>query len=156
MSFFRPDLPVPPPSPAAARTHLSQYRQEKGDPTTPGVVFIKDHPPLWPPTLGSGGWLVQSGDLGLADVRAPDRSYTLAVLGHRLAGRVDLDADSLFLWAYELAGPAGCATPTVSRLQAFVAVGSSWCPLIDPAAAAALHRLTLAHRPGGLAPLEVA
>jgi hypothetical protein len=68
MSFFRMELPYPPPPPAIARDHLGQYRQEKGDPTAAGVVFIKDQPPAWPPSIGSGGWLVQSGDLAVPAV----------------------------------------------------------------------------------------
>ena len=156
MSFFRMELPYPPPPPAIARDHLGQYRQEKGDPTAAGVVFIKDQPPAWPPSIGSGGWLVQSGDLGLVDVAEPGNAYTVAVFGPGRAGKVALGPDSLFLWAYEIGGSGGIVAPTVARLRAFVAIGPNWYPLIDPAAAAALHRQALARRPGGLAPLEVA
>lgn len=156
MSFFRVPLPYPPPPPALARDHLTQYRQEKADPTAAGVVFVRDHPPAWPPTLGSGAWMVQSGDLGLADVAEPGKTYTVAVFGPGRAGKVALGPDSLFLWAYEASGPGGLVRPTVARLRAFVAIGPNWHPLIDPAAAAALHRQALARRPEGLAPLEVA
>lgn len=156
MSFFRMELPYPQPPPAIARDHLGQYRQEKGDPTAAGVVFIKDQPPAWPPSIGSGGWLVQSGDLGLVDVAEPGNAYTIAMFGPGRAGKVSLGPDSLFLWAYEIGGSGGIVAPTVARLRAFVAIGPNWYPLIDPAAAAALHRQALARRPEGLAPLEVA
>lgn len=156
MSFFRMELPYPPPPPAIARDHLGQYRQEKGDPEAAGVVFVKDQPPPWPPPLGSGGWLVQSGDLGLADVAEPGKTYTVAAFGPGRAGKVALTPDSLFLWAYETHGPGGIAPATAARVVAFVAIGPNWYPLIDPAAAAALHRQTLARRPEDLVPLEVA
>lgn len=154
MSFFRPVTPPPPP-PEAARTGLEAWRAQVGNPTAPSVLFPKGQPPTFPPALGSGAWIVQSGDLGLADVRDTGPAYTVAVVSPGLAGRFDLGADSLFAWAYEIDGPAGRAVPTYQRLHAFIAAGPSWCRVIDPAVAAALHRLTLAQGPaaGDLAPL---